>query len=102
MNADAPLKPTVRILRLIQLLARNAGDGLRPGQIATALNLTPAMVTRDMHDLEGEGFAERVPGRPQAWRLGPEAMRAFRNHFVEIDRAQARLAEFHQRATRIK
>ncbi|WP_338457654.1 hypothetical protein ACPUBP_14325 [Methylococcus capsulatus] len=95
------IKGSRRMLRLIALLGGHEVDGLRNKQIGTALGIDPPMVTRDMADMESEGFAERVPGREEAWRLGPKAIQIFRAHTLELERKRARLEETEQRYSRI-
>ena len=94
------IKATRRVLRLIELLAGKEFDGVRPGELAKALGVNAATITRDMADLADEGFAERVPGREEAWRLGPKTVQIFRAHCIGLDRIDQRVSEMNNRYSR--
>jgi len=87
--------------RYFTTLAGYEVDGLRPGQIAQALDVQPATVTRDLRILEDEGFVERVPGMDDRWRLGPKAIQIARAHELGLERARGRVKEVEQRYSRV-
>lgn len=81
-------------------LAGHEIDGLRPGQLAGVMGVSPATVTRDIKALSDEGFVERVPGLEDRWRLGPKVIQVALAHMQGLDRASARLNEVKQRYSR--
>ena len=88
-----------RILRVILCLAGHEVSGLAPGDIATALELNPSKVTRDLANLSLAGVAERIveTGR---WRLGPRVPQIAVAMLNSLDRSQSKLDEIRQRFTR--
>jgi DNA-binding IclR family transcriptional regulator len=98
---EEKIKASRRMLRLIVVLGGHEVDGLRPKQIREAMGIDAAAVTRDLADMKAEGFAERVPGREEAWRLGPKAIQIFRAYTLGIERMRARLEETEQRYSRL-
>lgn len=83
-----------------RLLAGHEVEGMRPGQIAKALGLGPATVTRDLRALKDEGVVELVPGMEDRWRLGPVVVQIALAHMHSIERIAARVAEIKQRYSR--
>ena len=81
-------------------LAGHEVDGLRPGQIAKAVGVGPATVTRDLRALKDEGVVELVPGMEDRWRLGPIAVQIALAHMQGLDRVSARVGEVKQRYSR--
>lgn len=83
-----------------RLLAGHEVEGLRPGQIAKALDLGPATVTRDLRALKEVGVVEQVPGMEDRWRLGPMVVQIALAHMQGIERASNRVSETKQRYSR--
>ena len=86
--------------RYFAALAGHEVNGLRPGQIAQAAEVSPATVARDMPVMADEGFVERVPGMEDRWRLGPKAIQIALAHMHGLDRVMSRVAEVKQRYSR--
>ena len=88
-----------RILRIALLLAGNEFNGLAPGEIAKSLGIGASTVTRDMHNLEKAGWAERIPETGR-WRLGPKVVQVAVGFSNALGRAETRLREITNRYTR--
>ncbi len=86
--------------RYFTALAGQEVNGLRPGQIAQAAEVSAATATRDMQVLADEGFVERVPGMEDRWRLGPKPIQLARAHELGMDRIRDRVRETEQRYSR--
>lgn len=89
-----------RACRYLLTLAGHEVEGMRPKQIADAMRVSAATVTRDMRVLADEGFVERVPGMEDRWRLGPKPIQICRAHDLGLQRMQRRVDEVHQRYSR--
>lgn len=89
-----------RTLRAVLVLAGHEVMGLRPTEIAKAIKESPSTVTRLMAAMEDEGFAERVPNRDEAWRLGPKLVQIARAHTAGLAEMQRQLDEVNQRYSR--
>lgn len=100
MSADADQLQARRAWRLILILAGKEVGGLRPGEIAKALNEGASTVTRLLAASEQEGLCERVPGRDEAWRLGPKLIQIALAHTTGLAAAQKRIDEVTQRYSR--
>lgn len=98
--SNASNQPARRALRLLFVLQGHAFEGLRLKQIAEALNAAPPTVLRDLELLADEGLAERIPGRPEYWRLSPRLIQLARAHEQEMARVRQRLDETEQRYSR--
>lgn len=96
-DANRSLRKAVGYLRV---LAGHEVEGLRPGQIAKALGLGAATVTRDLRALKDEGVVELVPDMEDRWRLGPSVVQIALAHMQGIDRMSARVSEVKQRYSR--
>lgn len=96
-DANRSLRKAVGYLRL---LAGHEVEGLRPGQIAKALGLGAATVTRDLRALKDEGVVEQVPGLEDRWRLGPLVIQIARAHDIGMARIVERVNEVKQRYSR--
>jgi DNA-binding IclR family transcriptional regulator len=83
-----------------RLLAGHELEGMRPGQIAKALGLGAATVTRDLRALKDEGVVELVPGMEDRWRLGPAVVQIALAHMHAIERMAERVSEIRQRYSR--
>lgn len=80
-----------RILEAIQVLAGHELHGLAPKDLVAALKVSPASVTRDLHNLSAGGFVEQI-GETGRYRLGPRLVRIAIAHASAMERAQERLA----------
>lgn len=87
-------------LRVITLLFGREVTGLRPSEIAKGIQASPSVVTKLMAALEDEGYAERVPGREDAWRLGPKMVQGAIAHQRGLAEIQRQLNEVTQRYSR--
>ena len=86
--------------RYFTTLAGHEMDGLRPGQIAIGVKVSPATVTRDLRALQDAGFVEQIPTMQDRWRLGPKLIQIALAHTSALDRASSKLAEVTQRYSR--
>ncbi len=81
-----------RILDAIQLLAGHELHGLAPKDLVAALEVSPASITRDLHNLVAAGFVEQI-AETGRYRLGPGLVRIAIAHATAMERAQSRLTE---------
>ena len=88
-----------RILRMLMTLAGHEAAGLSPTQIAELQECSPALVTRDLANLQHAGFAEQVPGAT-TWRLAPPVVQISVRLSIGLDKAQAQLDDVRNRFTR--
>ena len=88
-----------RILQLVLTLAGHELHGLAPKDLATRLKVSPATVTRDVHNLTQTGLAEVVQETGRI-RLGPKLVQIAISHMNALDRAERGLAETRQRYSR--
>ena len=88
-----------RILDAIQLLAGHELHGLAPKDLVAALEVSPASITRDLHNLKEVGFAEQIQETGR-WRLGPKVVQLSFAFSTELSRARQRLDEITLRYTR--
>lgn len=86
--------------RYYRALAGHEVEGLRPGQIAQAVGVGAATVTRDLRILKDEGVVEQVPGMEDRWRLGPIAVQIALAHMQGLERVTGRMNEVKQRYSR--
>lgn len=85
-----------RILKMLKFLRGNEFTGVAPAELAKAMGISAALVTRDLDNLQTAGFAERIE-ETSRWRLGPELIKtalAFTDH---IEYQQRRMTEIKQR-----
>ncbi len=85
-----------RILDAILLLAGQEMHGLAPKDLAAGLKVSPASVTRDLHNLKAVGFVEQI-GETGRYRLGPALVRISVAHATALMRAAQRLEEIRNR-----
>lgn len=86
----APASVT-RTLLLIEALAGNVLEGLRLGVLAQTAQQSPSTTLRDLQALEHLGYAERIPGREDCWRLTSRLCRIANAHREEMARHRSRL-----------
>ena len=85
-----------RILDAIQLLAGHELHGLAPKDLVAALEVSPASITRDLHNLKSVGFVEQI-GETGRYRLRPALVRISVAHATAMMRATQRLEEIRNR-----
>ncbi len=88
-----------RILDAIQLLAGHELHGLAPKDLVAALEVSPASITRDLHNLVAAGFAEQIDETGR-YRLGPALVRISVAHATAMMRAAQRLDDIRSRYSR--
>lgn len=98
MSAPANL---VRAKALIEALAGHSFDGLRNQQVAGAVRQSAPTTLRDLQALEHLGWAERIPGKEERWRLAPRLIQLAIAHQAEVSREERRLDDFRNRYTRL-
>lgn len=97
MSAPANLE---RAKAVIEALAGHNFDGLRNQQVAEAVRQSPPTTLRDLQSLEAIGWAERIPGKDERWRLSPRLIQLAIAHESEVMREEQRLGDFRIRYTR--
>ena len=88
-----------RILRAVAILAGNEFHGVAPGELAKALDISPSIATRDLHNLKETGFAEQIQETGR-WRLGPKLIQISLSFSSGLQRAESRLNEIKNRYSR--
>ena len=53
--------PVIRTLRIVELLAANAADGLTVKALSEHFKVLPSTICRDLNMLRQEGWCERMP-----------------------------------------
>lgn len=97
MSAPANL---ARAKAVIEALAGHNFDGLRNQQVAEAVRQSPPTTLRDLQALEAIGWAERIPGKDERWRLSPRLVQLAVAHQHEVARVTQRVDDFASRYTR--
>lgn len=100
MSAATDNAQVRRTLHTLTLLFGREVMGLRPSEIAKGIGESPSVVSRLMAVLEDEGYAERVPGREDAWRLGPKLVQGALAHQRGLAEIQRQLDETTHRFSR--
>ncbi len=85
--------------KVIFALAGNELLGLLPGEIAKRVDAPPSAITRDLSVLQQAGIAEQIPETGR-WRLGPRLVQIALAYGQQLERAQTRINEIHQRYQR--
>lgn len=101
MAAEKTQQGARRAIRLLWILQGHAFDGLRLKQIAEALNTSSSSAFNDLEMLADEGVAERLPGKPEFWRLTPRLIQLARAHEAEVHELHRKVDEFNHRCTRL-
>ena len=89
-----------RIKAVIEALAGNSFEGLRNKPLADAVRQKPVTTFRDLEALEAIGWAERIPGREECWRLSPRLIQLAIAHQHETARLAQRVDDFTNRYSR--
>lgn len=97
MNAPAPV---ARAKAVIEALAGHNFDGLRNQQIASLVQQPAHTTLRDLQALESLGWAERIPGKDERWRLSPRLIQLAIAHQNELARLSQKLDDFTNRYSR--
>lgn len=92
--------PVARAWALIQALAGHAFEGLRLKDVCDAVKQSPPTTLRDLEALEALGVAERLPGRPDNWRLTARIAQIAHAHQHEMARLRARIDDTDRNYTR--
>lgn len=85
-----------RAFQVIEALSGHAADGRRLRDVAQAVQQSAPTTLRDLQALEALGFAQRIPGREDCWRLTPRLVRIAVAHQQELARMQHRLDELNR------
>lgn len=80
-----------RALALLEALAGHVVQGLRLREISDAVRQLPATTLKDLRALESLGWAERIPGRDDCWRLTARPVRIANHHREEVARWRSQL-----------
>lgn len=85
--------------RVLMLLAGHEFEGMAPGEIAKALDTSPANISRDLRVLQRVGLAEYLEtiGR---WRLGPKVVQIALAFQLAVNAQRTRLDEVTNRYSR--
>lgn len=86
-----------RLLRVLKVMRGREFDGVTPGAIALAVGTSAANVTRDLANLEEAGFAERLPGAEDRWRLGVQLVQIAQQYQGALARIRAQVEEMAKR-----
>lgn len=97
MSAPAPV---IRAKAVIETLAGNSFDGLRLAQVADLVRQSSPTTLRDLQGLESLGWAERIPGKDERWRLSPRLVQLAIAHQNELARLSQKLDDFTNRYSR--
>lgn len=89
-----------RAIRLLWILQGHSFEGLRLKQITDALRTSASSALMDLEMLADEGVAERIPGKPEFWRLTPRIIQIAHAHQAEVKEIHRKADEFDQRCTR--
>lgn len=100
-NDKAPMGAAQRrVLQLLLVLAGHEIEGLRLTQVAQALRVPTPMALRDLRVMAEEGWAERIPGHEERWRLGPKPVQIALSHQRGMSELRRKLDEISQRYSR--
>lgn len=80
-----------RALALLEALAGHVVQGQRLREISDAVRQLPATTLKDLRALESLGWAERIPGRDDCWRLTARPVRIANHHREEVARWRSQL-----------
>ena len=80
-----------RALALLEALAGHVMQGLRLREISDAVQQLPGTTLKDLRALESLGWAERIPGRDDSWRLTARPVRIANHHREEVARWRSQL-----------
>lgn len=97
MSAPAPL---ARAKAVIETLVGHNFNGLRNQQVANAIHASASTTFRTLEALEAIGWAERVPGRDDRWRLSPRLIQLAIAHQHETARLTQQVDDFINRYSR--
>lgn len=90
-SAGAHTASVARALALIEALAGHVVQGLRLKDISDAVRQAPATTLKDLRGLESLGYAERIPGRDDCWRLTARPIQLATHHRGEVARWRSQL-----------
>jgi DNA-binding IclR family transcriptional regulator len=84
----------LRAIDVVHALEGHNFRGLRLKQIADLVKQSSATTLRDLQTLESAGWAQRIPGNEDCWRLGRRPLRLALAHQSEVARHQRELDDF--------
>lgn len=87
-----------RLLRVMKAMRGREFDGIRPAEIADKVGTALPNITRDLANLAEAGWAERLPGDEEKWRLGPQFLQIANAHQLALARIRAFVEEQAQRS----
>lgn len=88
-----------RIIKLILVLFGDVVNGMTPAVLARHIDCSPAVMTRDLFNLQLAGLADRDE-TTGAWRLTPRLPQQAIKVWTAIDAAERRLQEAKNRFNR--
>lgn len=88
-----------RVLLVLMALFGHEVQGVAPGQLAKALNISPSETTRDLANLKQAGLAEQMPDSGR-WRITPRLCQKALTSLSAIESAAKKLDETRNRYTR--
>ena len=88
---NASTASVARALALIGALAGHVVQGLRLKEICDVVQQAPSTTLKDLYGLESLGWAERIPGRDDCWRLTDRPVRISNHHREEVARWRSQL-----------
>lgn len=91
-NASSSIK---RALRVMKALKGHSLSGISNGELAKALNESPANITRTLNTLVDEGMAQKLDSGRYA--PGMQLLQIAQSFSNEMANTQARIAEMNQR-----
>lgn len=96
MTAPQSNQPVRRAVALIFALQGHSFEGLRLKQLAQRVGQAEPKTLRDLEVLADEGIVERLPAKPEFWRLTPRLVQVAIAHQDETQRLRRRTADFEQ------
>lgn len=98
---SAPVTAAVaRTLAVIEALAGHSFDGRRLKDVMDAVRQSGPTTLKDLQALESLGYAQRIPGRDDRWRLAPRLVRLAHAHQAEMARLRQRVDDTDHNYTR--
>lgn len=80
-----------RTFAVIEALAGHSFDGRRLKDVVDVVGAGNATTLKDLQALEKLGYAQRIPGRSDRWRLAPRLVRLAQAHQAEMARLRQRI-----------
>jgi len=90
-----------RMLKIIQAMSGNELKGVKQSDFVSAFKVSAGTIVRDLDNLETAGWAERVPGLEDRWRLTPAVIQIAVRHQQHVMNMQSKLDDVKQRYSRV-